>query len=73
MPNGDVLNQAEINKPTNNNVEKINKLRGKIVNYHGERERLPLFLANEIENCVIGMDKVMQNINKVKNCHFLKN
>lgn len=72
MPNGDVLNQAEINKPTNNNVEKINKLRGKIVNYHGEREATA-FLANEIENCVIGMDKVMPNINKVKNCHFLKN
>lgn len=72
MPNGDVLNQAEINKPTNNNVEKINKLRGKIVNYHGERDNTA-FLANEIENCVIGMDKVMQNIKKVKNCHFLKN
>ena len=72
MPNGDVLNQAEINKPTNNNVEKINKLRGKIVNYHGKRETTA-FLANEIENCVIGMDKVMPNINKVKNCHFLKN
>ena len=72
MPNGDVLNQAEINKPANNNVEKINKLRGKIVNYHG-KVYTTAFLANEIENCVIGMDKVMPNINKVKNCHFLKN
>lgn len=72
MPSGDVLNQAEINKPANNNVEKINKLRGKIVNYHGERDTTA-FLANEIENCVIGMDKVMPNIKKVKNCHFLKN
>ena len=30
MPNGDVLNQAEINKPINNNVEKSNKLRNKL-------------------------------------------
>lgn len=72
MPSGDVLNQAEINKPANNNVEKINKLRGKIVNYHGKVNNTA-FLANEIENCVIGMNKDMPNIKKVKNCHFLKN
>ena len=53
MPSGDVLNQAEINKPANNNVEKINKLRGKMVNYHGKVNNIA-FLANEIENCVIG-------------------
>ncbi len=72
MPNGDVLNQAEINKPINNNVEKSNKLRGKIVNYYGKMNNTA-FLANEIENCVIGMDKVMPSIKKLKNCHFLKN
>lgn len=73
MPNGDILNQAEINRPTNNNIEKTNKLRGKIVNYYG-KTNTTAFLVDEIENCIIGMDdKVMPNIKKLKNCHFLKN